>query len=68
MSLFYTSDPVADFERHDRERAKREKQYPKCDYCNQPIQDEHLFDINGDVMCEQCLNREFRKDTEDYVS
>lgn len=68
MSLLYTSDPVADFARHDREQAKREKQLPKCDYCNQPIQDEHLFDIGGDVMCEKCLIREFRKDVEDYVA
>lgn len=67
MSLFYTSDPVADFARHDREQAKQEKQLPRCDYCNQPIHDEHLFDINGDVMCEKCLIREFRKDVDDYV-
>lgn len=68
MSLFYTSDPIMDFEHHDREQAKREKQLPKCDYCNKPIQDEHLFDICGDVFCEKCLIRNFRKDTDDYVS
>lgn len=68
MNYFRTGDPLDDFDRHDREQAKREKQLPKCDYCNQPIQDEHLFDINGDVMCEKCLIREFRKDVEDYVS
>ena len=56
-----------DFANHDREQAKQEKQLPKCDYCNQTIHDEHLFDINGDVMCEKCLIREFRKDVDDYV-
>ena len=53
---------------HERQQERQLAQLPKCDYCNQPIQDEHLFDINGDVMCEKCLIREFRKDVEDYVS
>jgi hypothetical protein len=56
------------WEDHDREQAKRLEQLPKCDYCNKPIQDEHLFDICGDVFCERCVIRNFRKDTEDYVS
>lgn len=63
----YSDDPLMDFCHHDREQAKREKQLPKCDYCNQPIQGEHLFDIHGDVMCEKCLIREFRKDVDSYV-
>ena len=62
MSLFYTSDPVADFERHDREQAKRLAERPRCDICDQPIQDEHYYLINGDNVCPECLNNEFRKD------
>lgn len=63
-----TDDPVADFDRHDREQAKRLAQRPKCDYCNEHIQDDFYYEINGDVICEVCLDRFFRKDVEDYVS
>ena len=68
MSLFYTSDPLLDFARHDREQAKREEQLPKCDYCNQPIQDERLFDIEGNLYHKECAADEFRRWTEDYIT
>jgi formylmethanofuran dehydrogenase subunit E len=60
--MFYSDDPAADFARHDREQTKRLEQLPKCDYCHKPIQDEHYFEINGDVICEGCLNDNFRKE------
>lgn len=61
MSLFYTSDPIADFANHDREQAKRLDRLPKCDRCRRPIQDEYLFDIYGDVYCEKCGTLLFRR-------
>lgn len=33
-----------------------------CDYCGQPIQDDFYFEINGDFVCETCLDRFFRKE------
>lgn len=68
MSYFRTDDPVADFERHDREQAKRLAELPVCEICGHPIQDEHLYLINDEFVCPACLDRDFRKDTEDYVS
>lgn len=68
MSLFYTSDPVADFVNHDREQAKRLERLPVCEVCGNPIQDEHLYLINDEFVCPACLERDFRKDTDDYVS
>jgi ribosomal protein L34E len=62
MSLFYTSDPVADFANYDREQAKRLAKLPKCDRCRKPIQDEYLFDFYGDVYCERCAMRLFRRE------
>lgn len=65
--MSWTDDPVADFERHDREQTAALKLLPFCDYCNDPIQDEYLYDINGEFICEDCLDRFFRKRTEDFV-
>ena len=56
------------WEEHEAEQERRLAQLPECDHCGKPIQDEHYFDINGDVMCEECLIENFRKDTDDYVS
>lgn len=33
-----------------------------CEYCGQPMQDDFFYEINGDILCEKCLNRNFRKE------
>ncbi len=66
--MFYrTDDPLADFARHDAEQCEAEKKLPKCDYCNKPITDDFLFDFNGDIICERCLNDNFKKPVDDYI-
>lgn len=65
--MFFTDDPVADFARHDAEQQKELDKLPRCDYCDEPIQDDFYFLINDEVICESCLNRFFRKDVADYV-
>ena len=62
--MFYSDDPIRDFERHDREQAKWLEKLPVCDYCGEPIQDDHYYLINGDNVCKDCLETEFRKDVE----
>lgn len=62
--MFYSNDPLMDFERHDHEQAKRLARLPKCDICDEPIQDEHYYLINGDNVCPCCLENEFRKDVD----
>lgn len=62
--MFYSDDPAADFDRYDREQAKRLAQLPKCDICDQPIQDDHYYLINGDNVCPGCLDDQFRKEIE----
>ena len=64
MSYFRTGDPLDDFDRLDREQAKRLEQLPKCDICDHPIQDDHFYLINGDNVCPGCLENEFRKEIE----
>lgn len=39
---------------------------PVCCHCGRHIQDENLFDINGELYHEECAFDEFRKYTEDY--
>lgn len=65
MSYFRTGDPLDDFNRHDRAQAKRLASRPKCDHCDQNIQDNHLYRINGEAICPDCLENYFREEIED---
>ena len=49
--------------REDRWLNKR----PVCDYCDEHIQDEHFYSINGECICPECIENHFRKWTEDYI-
>ena len=55
------------WEAHEREQEKALEKLPECDYCGEAIQDDFYFDINGDIVCEECLKKEFRKRVEDYI-
>lgn len=50
-----SGDPLRDFDRWDREREIALKKLPKCDRCGEHIQDEDLYDFDGDLICEECM-------------
>ena len=66
--MFYTNDPVADFDRWDAEQEKKLERLPHCSECDNPIYpDEYVFEFNDELICEKCLNDNHRKWAEDYV-
>jgi len=65
--LFYTDNPVADAERYAAEQEAKLDRLPVCCYCDEPIQDDFYYEINGENICECCLDRFFRKSVDDYV-
>ena len=66
--MYYSDDPIADFNRYEADQEEQLDKLPKCDICGEPIQDDYLYDIYGDIFCEECLNDKFRKNTEDYIN
>lgn len=54
-------DPIDLFEQHDREQQQQLESCPRCDYCDYYIQD-YYYDLNGDIICQDCMNDYFRKD------
>lgn len=50
------------WEAHEAEMEKALEDLYHCDYCGKPIQDEYYYEINGDIICEKCLERYFRKE------
>ena len=62
-----TDSPDIDFLKHDAEQQKELEKCPKCSMCDEYIQDDFLYEINDEVICEECLNDNFRKQVEDCV-
>ena len=52
-----------------RERDQEEwlKSRPKCYYCKEPIQEERLMVVVGELYHIRCAERLFGVDTEDYI-
>jgi formylmethanofuran dehydrogenase subunit E len=59
-------DVLDEFEKYDRELAAKEARLPHCEYCGQAIY-ETYFDINGEIMCEDCLRKNYEYDVETYM-
>jgi len=66
--MIFTDDPLSDFDRHDRQQKEALDKRPVCCYCGEPIQDDFCYEINGDLICEDCLYMHFRKAVDDIVS
>lgn len=67
MSRYYTDNPVADFNDWDSEQETKLERLPECSECGNKIQDEMCFEFNGELICEECLNDNHRKCTDDYL-
>lgn len=67
MSFFYSDDPVRDAERYAAEQDRQLDRLPECSECGHPIQSQHYFLINDEIICTNCLIQNYRKDTEDYI-
>ena len=65
--MWYSDDPVADFNRYDSYLEKKLSNMPKCGSCGEHIQDDYLYDVDGNVYCEECFTSEFRRPVELYI-
>lgn len=62
----FTDDPVRDAERHYERLDKQVDERPRCSDCDKPIQQETAFYINGELICESCMEA-YRVHVEDYM-
>jgi hypothetical protein len=51
---------------HDLEQERMLEGLPVCKYCGDPIQDEHYYEIDGEIYCEEHMIELFRRDTDSY--
>ena len=64
--MYITDDRVADFERYDRERARKEARLPHCDYCEEAIWEKY-YEIDNKIVCEDCLEDLYAHNVEDEL-
>lgn len=62
----YVPDNYDAYARHEAEENAWLASRPICDACGEPIRDEYLYDVNGYIFCEECMENEFKKSTDKY--
>jgi formylmethanofuran dehydrogenase subunit E len=58
------------YDRHCEYEAEEERwlsKRPKCDCCGNPITDDTFYDINGEYLCEECMNDRYLVCTDNYI-
>lgn len=60
-------DNYSQWEDHERKQEAWPARRPVCADCDQPIQDDHYFDINGEAICPDCMEGNYRKEIGDYI-
>ena len=51
---------------YESEREESLLKLPMCTCCEEHIQDEYYYEIGNLILCESCLNDNYRKDVGDY--
>lgn len=54
--MFYSDDPVLDAERYTAYQEAQVAKLPVCADCDEHIQDEKAYYINGEWICERCMD------------
>lgn len=62
---FPSGDPITDFANYDANKEQQLLMRPKCQICEEHIQDDFCYYIPpGVTVCEKCMNDNFRYNTE----
>lgn len=65
--MFYTDNPELDFMRYDAEQQAQLDRLPRCEECEEPIQGDFCYEVNGSYICENCLNDNHLVFVEDVI-
>lgn len=62
-----TDDPARDWDAYCADQEAARELLPTCEQCGHKIEDDFLVDFDGTLICEDCLNKHFRKPTANYI-
>mgnify|MGYP007037194154 CR=1 FL=1 len=66
MSVYRSDDPARDLVQWQKEQQEWEDRLPHCDNCNEVV-DDYVFDIDGEILCIECMIAKYRRDVEDCL-
>lgn len=55
------------FLRHQAEQDNKLEKMPVCSICEEHVQEDRVYVINGDIVCPYCLEEEFGRNVEDLM-
>lgn len=65
--MIWTCNPEIYAERYAADHDKALEMLPVCSECGEPIQEDYCFEVNGEYICEICMNDNHRKWVDDIV-
>lgn len=65
--MSFTDNPILDFANYDAEQQEQIEKLPVCVECGEPITDEYCFEINGEYICEECLESNYKKSVDSII-
>ena len=65
--MYYTDDPINDWNNHCAEQERELGRLPICRWCKRRIEDDYLFEINGDLIHQSCFEKQHLKLTENFM-
>lgn len=66
--MFFTDDPIRDHLRYEAEITRELTRRPICFNCGEHIQSETFYEINNRIVCPDCLESDYARSVEDYIS
>lgn len=63
----YWGDPLDCFDRYEADQSEELEKLPVCSECGEPIQDDFCYQIDGDLICEKCMDR-FHVSTDRFIN
>lgn len=63
----YVPDVYDQWEARERALEAELKMLPVCSHCQEHIQADQYYDIDGVILCPDCLADHYTKWTEDYI-
>ena len=55
------------WEQHDAEQQAELNKLPKCERCEEPIQDYYCFEIDNALYCDKCMKDLYRVKTDEFI-
>ena len=65
--MFYTDNPILDAANYYAEQEAQLERLPVCSECGEYIQGEYCYEIDGEYICEECLESNHRKTVESII-